>query len=319
MKKKLGIVMDPIEKIQISHDGSFSMLLAAQARGFELFYMEGKDLYAQNGIAYGSAAKLRVEDNAAHWFDLSPPTNIALNTLDIILMRVDPPVTMDYIYLTHLLELAEKNGVRVINAPAALRDVNEKNFILWFPDCIAPTLISRDSKMIRAFIAEHEKVIIKPLDGMGGKGIFYITPEDKNVSVILETMTNNNRSLIMVQRYIPEIALGDKRIILIDGEPFPYALARVAAPNEIRANMAAGGKGHCVPLSARDKWLCERIGPTLRQKGLFLVGLDVIKEQILKAHVERSPEDEVEDLAALDHLAYQANRKEAAKRLNRPP
>ncbi|MFN7098680.1 MAG: glutathione synthase, partial [Gammaproteobacteria bacterium] len=183
------------------------------------------------------------------------------------------------------LELAEKQGVKMVNSPAGLRDANEKAFINWFPQCITPTLISCRMSLLRDFIAEQQQVILKPLDGMAGKNIFYVTPQDKNLSVILENMTSHNQHMIMAQRYIPEITNGDKRIILISGEPIPYALNRVPAPGELRGNIAAGGKGHCVPLTDRDYWLCQQIAPTLRQKGLYLVGLDVIGDYITEINV----------------------------------
>ncbi|NNM60502.1 MAG: glutathione synthase [Legionellales bacterium] len=286
MKQKMGVVMDPIQHILPNHDGTLTLLLAAQARGWELFYMEPGDLYAENASAYGMVRPLTVFDDEQHWFDCGLVEYLPLNELDVILMRKDPPFTMDYVYLTYLLELAEKQGTRVLNSPSGLRDANEKAFILSFPTCIAPTLVSANQAVIRQFIAREQEVILKPLDGMGGASIFYVTPEDKNLSVILENMTQKNHKQIMAQRYLPEIRQGDKRIILVNGEPIvPYALARMPQQNEIRANMAAGGKGHCVPLSARDQWLCQQIAPVLRQKGLFLVGLDVIGDYITEINV----------------------------------
>lgn len=285
MRRKLGVVMDPIQNIEVPHDGTFYMLLAAQALNYELYYMEVGDLYAVNGDAFALAGKLNVQDNESHWYDLTVKEALPLSDLDIILMRKDPPFTLDYIYVTYLLELAEKKEVKVVNSASALRDANEKAFITWFPQCIAPTLLSSNMKQLREFIAEHKEVILKPLDGMGGRSIFYVTPKDKNLSVILENMTNRNQHMIMAQRYIPEITDGDKRIILINGDPVPYALKRKPAPGELRGNIAAGGSGHCVPLTERDFWLCQQIAPTLRQKGLFLVGLDVIGDYITEINV----------------------------------
>lgn len=283
--KKLGMIMDPIQLIQAHHDSSFAILIAAQARGLALYYIEPHDLYAEKNTAFAITRRVTVTDNATSWFDLAEPVSLPLAELDFIFMRKDPPFNLDYIYLTYLLELAELQGVKIINSPAALRDANEKAFILQFPDCIAPTLVSSNSEKLRQFIIAQQQVILKPLDGMGGQSIFYVTPDDKNLSVILETMTGKNRTLIMAQRYLPEIKNGDKRIILIDGEPIPYAFARFAAPNESRANIAAGGSGKCIPLTARDYWLCQQIAPTLRQKGLFLVGLDVIGDFITEINV----------------------------------
>jgi glutathione synthase len=285
MNKKLGVVMDPIQHIEISHDGSFAMLLAAQAVGYELYYIEPHDLYILNGEAHAFTSKLNVTDDRQHWFDLTDKKTLALAELDVILMRKDPPFTIDYVYLTYILELAERAGTKVVNSPAALRDANEKAFITWFPQCIAPTLMSSKMLLIRDFIAEQREVILKPLDGMGGHSIFYVTPNEKNLSVILENMTQHGKRMIMAQRYLPEIVDGDKRIILINGEPIPNALKRVPPKGELRGNLAAGGSGHCVPLSDRDHWLCQQIAPTLRQKGLFLVGLDVIGDYITEINV----------------------------------
>lgn len=283
--KKLGVVMDPIETIGISHDSSFALMLAAQSVHWEIYYIKPADLYVINNEAYAIVSRIQVQDDPHNWYQLTEPKNINLNELDIIFMRKDPPFNQAYLYMTYILELAEKQGVKIINAPAGLRDANEKMFITWFPQCIAPTMVCANQAELRAFIEQYREVILKPLDGMGGASIYYVTPQEKNLSVILENMTQKNQKLVMAQLYLPAIAQGDKRIILIDGLPAEYALARTAAAGELRANLAAGGSGRCVTLTPRDRWLCEQIAPTLRQKGLFIVGLDVIGDYITEINI----------------------------------
>lgn len=285
MTIKLGVVMDPITHITITKDSTFAMLLAAQAAQWELYYMEAHDLFVRDGVAYANVKRIQVQDQSSHWFTLDTSQPIALGEMDVILMRKDPPFTIDYIYLTYILELAENKGTFIINKPASLRDANEKMAINWFPHCIAPTLVSCDISQLRAFLEEQQDIVVKPLDNMGGRTVFRLTSSDPNISVILETMTLSGKQFIMAQRFLPEIQQGDKRIILINGEPIAYALARVPAPGELRGNLAAGGTGHCVPLSERDYWLCQQIAPTLRSKGLFLVGLDVIGDYITEINV----------------------------------
>lgn len=285
MKLKLGIVMDPIASIDIEKDSSFALLLAAQQRGWELYYMEANDLLVQQSTAYAQMRRLQVQHNAAHWYDLANPELLPLNTLSVILMRKDPPFTMDYVYLTYILELAAKAGTLVINNPASLRDTNEKMAITQFPQCIPPTLVTSQITLIRQFLAQQHDIIVKPLDGMGGSNIFRLTEQDPNIAAILENITDNNQKMVMAQQYLPAIAQGDKRIILIDGEAVPYCLARVPAPGETRGNLARGGQGHCQPLSERDEWLCQQVGPTLRAQGLFLVGLDVIGDYITEINI----------------------------------
>ena len=285
MSIKLGVVMDPISAINIKKDTTFAMLLEAQRRGYEVQYMERTDLYLRDGVVFGRQRPLRVERNPEQWFELGPPVSGRLSDLDVILMRLDPPFNMDYVYATYLLERAETDGVLVVNKPQSLRDANEKLFTAWFPHCCAPTLVTADAGQIREFLTEHGDIIVKPLDGMGGASIFRLIREDHNLGVVLETMTQHGQRLAMAQRYLPQIKAGDKRILLINGEPVPYSLARIPAEGETRGNLAAGGRGEGRELSDRDRWLCEQIGPTLRDKGLMFVGLDVIGDFVTEINV----------------------------------
>ncbi len=282
---RLGIVMDPIGSINIKKDTSFAMLLEAQSRGWELFYMQQTDLYLDEGKAMATVRSLSVDNNPNSWFELGPETEKPLAELDVILMRVDPPFDMDYIYSTYLLEQAEAEGVLVVNKPQSLRDANEKLFTAWFPECCAPTLVTSQTTRIRQFLGKHEDIIIKPLDGMGGASIFRLKKADHNLGVVLETMTDHGKKLAMVQRFLPEIKHGDKRILIINGKPVPYGLARIPTKGETRGNLAAGGTGEGRELSDRDRWLCEQIGPTLVEKGLLFVGLDVIGDYVTEINV----------------------------------
>lgn len=277
--------MDPIGSIHFAKDTTLAMLLEAQARGWELQYMEPRDLFLRGPDAYASCRPLRVEKNPERWYELGNRTERPLAELDVILMRQDPPFNTEYVYNTYLLERAESRGVLVVNRPQALRDANEKLSILWFPQCIAPTLVARDMKRLREFLAEHGDIIVKPMDIMGGASVFRLRTDDPNINVVLETMTAYGQRLTMAQRYIPEIKQGDKRILLIDGEPIPYALARMPAPGETRANLAAGGTGVGVALTDRDRWICEQVAPVLRERGLLFVGLDVIGDYLTEVNV----------------------------------
>lgn len=285
MQLQLGIVMDPVESIKIDKDSSFAMLLAAQKKGWRIHYMQPGDLYLNNSRVYAHRQLLKVFDDKRRWFELSDPQDIELGKLDVILMRKDPPFDMEYTYSTYLLELAEQQGARVINKPASLRDANEKIFISQFPQCCTATFVARDAKRLRTFINEHKDVILKPLNGMGGASIFRVTPADPNLSVILETMTQHNTTTIMAQKYIPQIIHGDKRILMINGEAVPYALARMPAPGETRGNLAAGGTGIGMPLTEREIWICQQVGPTLKKMGLIFVGLDVIGDYLTEINV----------------------------------
>lgn len=285
MAVRLGIVMDPIERVNFKKDSSLAMLWAAQAKGWTLFYMESADLYLNAGQARAKACPLRVFDNPEHWFEKEPEQDIALADLDVILMRKDPPFNSEYIYATYLLERAEAAGVLVVNKPQSLRDCNEKLFATLFPECMSPTVVSQRADILRDFILSQKDVILKPLDEMGGASIFRHREGDPNLSVILETLTHHGQRQIMVQRYIPDIKAGDKRILMVDGEPIPYCLARIPAEGETRGNLAAGGRGVAQPLSPRDKEIAAIIGPELRKRGLLFVGLDVIGDYLTEINV----------------------------------
>ncbi|WP_394754766.1 glutathione synthase [Crenothrix sp.] len=285
MQIKLGMVMDPIDQINIKKDTSFAMLLEAQARGWELHYMELNDLFLRNGRAYARTRTLKVQRNDSRWYEFITEQDIALDELQVILMRKDPPFDQEFLYATYLLELAESRGTYVVNKPQSLRDANEKLFTAWFPQCCPETLVSRNSAKIRAFLAEHGEIILKPLDGMGGASIFYVHQQDANLSVILEIMTQHNSRYVMAQKYLPEIKHGDKRLLLINGEPIPYCLARIPAQGESRGNLAAGGSAVGQPITEQDRWIASQVGPTLREKGLVFVGLDIIGSKLTEINV----------------------------------
>ncbi|UVL78202.1 glutathione synthase [Pseudomonas putida] len=285
MSVRLGIVMDPIASISYKKDSSLAMLLAAQARGWSLFYMEQQDLYQGESKARARMRPLKVFADPAHWFELGEEQDSPLAELDVILMRKDPPFDMEFVYSTYLLEQAENDGVLVVNRPQSLRDCNEKMFATLFPQCTTPTLVSRRPDIIREFAAKHVDVILKPLDGMGGTSIFRHRAGDPNLSVILETLTALGTQQIMAQAYLPAIKDGDKRILMIDGEPVDYCLARIPASGETRGNLAAGGRGEARPLTDRDRWIAAQVGPTLREKGLLFVGLDVIGDYLTEINV----------------------------------
>lgn len=274
---RLGVVMDPIAEIKYAKDSTFAMLLAAQLRGFELRYLEQRDLSLRDGVALGRMRPLTVKADARSWFTLGEPAVEPLGSLDCLLMRKDPPFDTEYVYTTYILERAELQGALVVNRPQGLRDMNEKVYTAWFPQCCAPTLITRDMADMEAFLREHGKVVCKPLYGMGGRSIFVVERHDKNMNVIFETLTDYGRQFAIVQRYIPDIVdSGDARILLVDGEPVPYALARIPAPTDNRGNLAAGAKGVGRPLTERERWIAAQIGPPLAAKGMLFVGLDVI-------------------------------------------
>jgi len=282
---KLGVVMDPIAAINIKKDSTFAMLLEAERRGWPIAYMEQGDVFLRDGKTFAHIRALHVQDHAEHWFDVGAETVEPLSGLDVILMRKDPPFDMEYIYTTYLLERAEAEGVLVVNKPQSLRDCNEKVFTAWFPQCTPPTLVTRSKTRLRDFLNELGDIILKPLGGMGGASVFRLRAGDPNVNVVIETMTEHEQRFVMAQKFIPEISEGDKRILMIDGEPVPYALARIPAEGETRGNLAAGGRGVGVPLSARDRWICEQVGPVLREKGLLFVGLDVIGDYLTEINV----------------------------------
>ena len=285
MTIKLGVVMDPIGGIRFHKDSTLAMLLAARKRGWQLYYMEQGDLFLQDGDCYASRRQLDVRADETDWFTLHASQTAPLDDLDVILMRKDPPVDMEFMYTTFLLERAEAGGVLVVNKPAAIRNASEKLYTAWFQQCCPPTRVSRDRQLLKDFLNTHEDIILKPLNGMGGASVFRVRLGDPNVNVILETITDNGKETVMAQRYIPEITEGDKRILMIDGEPFPYALARIPAAGETRGNLAAGGTGRGVELTDNDHWICAQVGPSLREQGLLFVGLDVIGEYVTEINV----------------------------------
>lgn len=285
MTISLGVVMDPIADITFYKDTTLALLLAAQERGWDLYYMEQKDLYLLQGEARATTRNLFVADNADSWYELGLQEDKRLGDLDVILMRKDPPFDNEYIYSTYILEAAQQQGALVVNDPRSLRDCNEKIFATQFPQCCPPVLVSRDMPRLREFHLTHGDVIFKPLDGMGGSRIFRCRQDDPNVGVILETLTEFGQQLIMAQRYIPAITAGDKRILVVDGEAVPYCLARIPAQGETRGNLAAGGRGVAQPLTEKDQWIVEQVAPTLKAKGLMFVGLDVIGEYLTEINV----------------------------------
>ncbi len=283
--KVLGVVMDPIASIKPYKDTSLALMLAAQQRGWALRYFEMHDLWLRDGVAYGRARSVKVFDDKQHWYELGAPEVIELGTLDAILMRKDPPFDLEYITATYILERAEDAGALVVNKPRSLRDANEKVFISWFSQCCAPTLISRDAAQLRAFHAEHGDVVLKPLDGMGGTGVFRIGSDGLNLGAVIETLTDNGQRTIMAQRYLPAISNGDTRVLVVDGEAVPYGLARIPQAGETRGNLAAGGRGEPRPLTERQHWIAQQVGPRLRELGLLFVGLDVIGEYLTEINV----------------------------------
>ncbi len=285
MSLKLGVVMDPISAITYQKDSTLAMLWAAQEHDFELFYMEQNDLYLEQGIAMANMAPLQVFRDPQRWYQMEAASAQPLSSLDVVLMRKDPPFDNEYIYSTYILEAAEKLGTLIINRCQSLRDCNEKVFATQFPQCCPPVLVSANSERLKAFHAEHGDVIFKPLDGMGGSAIFRVKADDPNLNVILETLTTYDKTTIMAQRFIPEIADGDKRILIIDGEPVPYCLARVPLAGETRGNLAAGGSGVAQPLTEHDHWIVSQVAPALKEKGLYFVGLDVIGEYLTEINV----------------------------------
>ncbi len=283
--KLLGVVMDPIESIKPKKDSTLAMLLAAQRGGYELVYFTQKALEVRDGAPVGHGARLTVRDDTERWFEIGTPWIGGLEELDVLLMRKDPPFDMEYIYTTYILELAENRGLLVVNKPASLRDINEKAYTSWFPQCTPPTLVTRSRTALMEFLKQHNKIVLKPFDGMGGRSIFVVTAGDLNTNVIIETLTNHGERFTLAQRYVPEIADGDKRVLLIDGEPIDYALARIPAPGESRGNLVMGARGEGRPLTERDRWLCAQVGPTLSAKGVLFAGLDVIGDYLTEINV----------------------------------
>ena len=279
------MVMDPIDHININKDTSFAMMLEAQVRGWEIHYMQLSDLYLRDGVAHAQTQQVTVQRDQVHWYSIVSEQNLPLAELDCIMMRKEPPVDQAYIYATHILELAEQAGVYVVNKPQSLRDANEKLFTAWFPQCCTETLVTSQASLIRDFLNEHQEIILKPLDGMGGVSVFHLHSNDPNLSVIIETISANGTQQVIAQRYLPEIKEGDKRILIVNGEVVPYALARIPAQGETRGNIAAGGKAKGQYLSDRDQWIAQQVGPILKEKGLVFVGIDVIGDYLTEINV----------------------------------
>ena len=285
MPTHIGFVMDPIGSIDIKKDSSFAMMLAAQRRGWKVSYMEVSDLSLSDGRTMARTRTLEVKDDPSGWFRILDEERRPLDRLDVVLMRKDPPFDMEYVYATYLLEIAQRAGCLIVNDPRSLRDANEKVFTAAFPQCAPPTLITRRAEDIRDFQAQQGDIILKPLHGMGGASIFLARPGDPNLSVIIETLTQRGQHFCMAQRFIPEIRDGDKRILMIDGEPVPYCLARIPAPGETRGNLAAGASAEARPLTARDQWIAQQVGPELRARGILFAGLDVIGDSLTEINV----------------------------------
>lgn len=279
------VVMDPIGSVRIAKDSTFAMLLEAQRRGHRLHYVRPGGLSVRGARAVAAAATLHVRDVPGDHFSLTDWTELALGPGQVVLMRTDPPVDADYLHDTQILDLARLQGALVVNDPRGLRDFNEKLAALLFPQCCPPTLVSRDAAALKAFVGEHGDAVLKPLDGMGGRSIFRARAGEANLNVILETLTDGGRHLAMAQRYLPEITQGDKRILLVDGEPVDYCLARIPQGDEFRGNLAAGGRGEGRPLSERDRWIAAQVGPEMRRRGMLFVGLDVIGDYLTEVNV----------------------------------
>ena len=277
--------MDPIQAITPKKDSSLAMLLEADRRAAEIHYFEQRDLRMLDGVALGRSTRVSVRDTDQDWWSFGEQHDIALSDLDVILMRKDPPFDIEYVYTTYILERARDAGALIVNAPQALRDMNEKAYTAWFPECTPLTLITRSMDDMRAFLAEHDRIVVKPLDGMGGKSIFVIAKGDNNANVIFETLTDNGERFAVAQIYIPEIDKGDKRILLINGEAVPYALARIPAPDDNRGNLVVGATGKGQALSDRDRAICERVGPVLRDAGVIFAGIDIIGDYLTEVNV----------------------------------
>ncbi len=283
--RRLGVVMDPIAGIHPKKDSTLAMLLAAQEHGFEIVYFEQRDLLVAGGHPRGRGHRVTVNRSLDAWFEMGEPWAGPLESLDVLLMRKDPPFDMEFIYTTYILELAERQGLLVVNSPSSLREINEKVYTAWFPQCTPESLITRSADALREFLAEHGKVVFKPLDGMGGRSIFVVEEGDLNTNVVIETLTDYESRYTLCQRYIPEITAGDKRILLIDGKPIDYALARIPAPGESRGNLVMGAAGVAQELSERDRWIADEVGPSLAARGVLFAGIDVIGDYLTEINV----------------------------------
>jgi glutathione synthase len=284
---KIAVLIDPPHLLKPYKDSTVGMIKSALARGWSCVYFTPIDIVCRDGQAFANVSSIAIGDvMSSNWASITALGEQPLNSFDIILMRKDPPFDMEFIYNTYALELAERDGVLVANKPQSLRDANEKFFTLNFPQCCSPMLVTKDNKLLRHFWETHHNVIFKPLEGMGGSSVFHVDETGRNLSVILEVLTKHQTVSIVAQQYIPEIvSSGDKRILLINGEPIPYALARIPRQGELRGNLAAGATGKIVPLNERDRWICQQLAPTLRAKGLYFVGIDVIGEYLTEVNV----------------------------------
>jgi glutathione synthase len=283
--RQLGVVMDPIAAIHPKKDSTLAMLLAAQERGWEIVYFEQQDLSVRDGRPEGRGRRLTVNRSLEDWFETGATTRLPLESLDALLMRKDPPFDMEYVYTTYILQLAEQRGLLVVNSSSSLREINEKVYTAWFPQCTPPSLITRSKAMLLAFLEEHGKVVFKPLDGMGGRSIFVVEKGDLNTNVVIETLTQYEQRYTLCQRFIPEITAGDKRILLIGGEPIDHALARIPAPGESRGNLVMGAAGEGRELTERDRWIAREVGPKLAERGVLFAGLDVIGDFLTEINV----------------------------------
>ena len=285
MKTKLGVVMDPMESVKPKKDSTLAMMQAAQKRGWDLFEIQQSGIFYTKNQVFGNCREVSLHLDQSDYFTVLNSKTRSLEEMDIVLFRKDPPFDMEYIYTTYLLEILERRGVPVLNNPSSIRDCNEKLYALEFSDCCPEYLVSKDKKILLDFYDEHQDVIFKPLDGMGGSSIFRVSPKDKNLGVIIETLTRNGNCQIMAQKYLPAIQYGDKRVLIINGEPIPYALARIPAENENRGNLAAGGAGVGKNLTERDRFICKRVGRSLISKGLYFVGIDIIGDYLTEINV----------------------------------
>jgi glutathione synthase len=282
---KLAVVLDPLEEIKTYKDSTYAMMRAATVRGHQVFVLQQGDVALREDRVIGAARALTMHDDPVDWYTVTDPVVTPLSEFDVVLMRKDPPFDMEYIYSTYLLELAEAQGARVFNKPAGIRNYNEKLAVAKFPQFAPPTIVTRQAQLLREFVEEHTDTVLKPLDGMGGQGIFRVGKDDPNINVIIETLTADGARTIMGQRYIPEIVNGDKRVLIIDGEAVPYCLARVPQPGDARGNLARGARGLARPLTARDREIATALGPHLKRDGLLLVGLDVIGDYLTEVNV----------------------------------
>lgn len=285
MSFNLAVLMDPLENINPKKDSTLAMMLAAQSKGWTVYFLQQSDLFIQDGEVQANFHQLVLNNALEDWFEIVANHTAPLATMNAVLMRKEPPFDMEFIYTTYLLEMAEKEGVVILNRPGSIRDCNEKLYALQFPQCCPPHLVSRDPETLKAFHQQHRDVIFKPLDGMGGSSIFRVSGDDPNLNVIIETLADHGQRQTMAQKFIPEIVNGDTRILLINGEPVPFGLARIPAKGETRGNLAAGGTGVTRPLNDRDRWICEQIGPDLKARGLYFVGIDVIGDYLTEINV----------------------------------